>query len=71
MTFVRTRLALDAITAGQTLLVLLVGAEPQARVPKTVRELGHRVVSAQLDDAGTMLLWVQKRGDLVAPGATG
>ena len=29
MTFVRTRLALDRMTAGQTLLVLLKGEEPR------------------------------------------
>ncbi len=50
MTFVRTRLALDAMTAGQTLLVLLRGEEPRARVPQTARSLGHAVL-AQADGA--------------------
>ncbi len=50
MTFVRTRLALDAMASGQTLLVLLRGTEPRARVPHTARALGHAVLG-QADGA--------------------
>jgi TusA-related sulfurtransferase len=35
MTFVRTRLALDALDPGQILLVRLAGADPLANVPPT------------------------------------
>ncbi len=40
MTFVRTRLALDRLAPGQTLLVLLTGAEPVRNVPRTAQEQG-------------------------------
>ena len=44
MTFVRTRLALDRMAAGQTLRVRLRGDEPRLNVPRTARELGHQVL---------------------------
>ena len=59
MTFVRTRLALDALSPGQTLLILLAGAEPIARVPPTIRALGHHVLDATLTPTGTLRLLVQ------------
>lgn len=45
MTFVRTRLALDRLQPGQTLLVRLQGAEPLQNVPRTAAGLGHQVLS--------------------------
>ena len=61
MTFVRTRLALDAMEAGQTLMILLAGEEPQTRVPRTVRELGHSVVETETDADGVLHLLVRRR----------
>ncbi len=45
MTFVRTRLALDRLAPGQTLLVLLRGEEPRLNVPRTAASQGHQVLS--------------------------
>ena len=47
MTFVRTRLALDRMAPGQTLLVLLRGEEPAASVPRAAAALGHAVLSQE------------------------
>jgi TusA-related sulfurtransferase len=47
MTFVRTRLALDRLAPGQTLLVTLRGAEPLRNVPRTAREQGHEVLALE------------------------
>lgn len=44
MTFVRTRLALDRLAPGQTLLVRLRGDEPIRNVPRTAIEQGHTVI---------------------------
>ena len=52
MTFVRTRLALDRMRAGQTLLVHLQGEEPLRNVPRTAREQGHEVLSLDTDATG-------------------
>ncbi|MEL0322821.1 MAG: sulfurtransferase TusA family protein, partial [Rhodospirillales bacterium] len=43
MTFVRTRLALDKMLAGEKLEVILRGGEPAQNVPKSAKELGHIV----------------------------
>ncbi len=45
MTFVRTRLALEALAPGQRLDVWLRGAEPRESVPAGLRRLGHEVVA--------------------------
>ena len=40
MTFVRVRLALDRLSSGEKLLVLLRGEEPLRNVPRTAAEQG-------------------------------
>ncbi len=60
MTFVRTRLALDRMQTGETLLVLLKGAEPLANVPRTAREQGHEVVSLETDADGVSRLLLRR-----------
>ncbi len=57
MTFVRTRLALDRLQAGQKLGVTLRGAEAAANVPATARAQGHAVLdTAVLPDGRTRVL---------------
>lgn len=60
MTFVRTRLALDRLAPGQTLLVRLRGAEPIRNVPATARQLGHSVLSETVLPDGTMELVLRR-----------
>jgi TusA-related sulfurtransferase len=62
MTFVRTRLALDRMQAGETLLVRLRGEEPLRNVPRTAREQGHEVLSLQTAADGTSLLLLRRGG---------
>lgn len=47
MTFVRTKLQLETMTAGQLLEVRLRGAEPLANVPRSVAGGGDAVLSLQ------------------------
>ena len=57
MTFVRTRLALDRMESGATLLVRLRGAEPKTNVPRTALEQGHSIVAQRdLADGSTEIL---------------
>lgn len=44
MTFVRVRLALDRLSPGQILEVLMKGEEPRRNVPRTATEQGHAVL---------------------------
>jgi TusA-related sulfurtransferase len=60
MTFVRTRLALDRLQSGDTLLVLLKGDEPARNVPQTAVEQGHTVLSQDTDADGVVRLLLRK-----------
>lgn len=44
LTFVRTKLLIERMNAGQTADVLLRGDEPLANVPRAVESLGHSVL---------------------------
>lgn len=60
MTYVRTRLALDRLAPGETLLVHLRGAEPLKNVPATAREQGHAVLGEETDEAGITHLLIER-----------
>lgn len=61
MTFVRTRLALDRMSPGQTLLVRLRGAEPVANVPRAAAEQGHTVLAQETGPDGVTSLLLRRR----------
>lgn len=60
MTFVRTRLAMDRLEPGQTLLVRLRGEEPRRNVPRTAAEQGHAVLVETACADGTVLVLLRK-----------
>jgi tRNA 2-thiouridine synthesizing protein A len=60
MTFVKTRIALDRLSTGQTLLVRLRGDEPLRNVPHTAIEQGHTVLEQREEADGTVLLLIRK-----------
>jgi TusA-related sulfurtransferase len=60
MTFVRTRLALDRMAPGETLLVTLKGEEPLRNVPRTTTEQGHEVLSLETDADGISRLLIRR-----------
>jgi TusA-related sulfurtransferase len=62
MTFVRTRLALDRLPAGATLLVLAKGTEPLSNIPATARAQGHAVLGETRESDGTGRILLQKAG---------
>ncbi len=62
MTFVRTRLALDRMAPGETLLVRLKGQEPLRNVPRTATEQGHTVLSLETDSLGVSSLLLRRGG---------
>ena len=45
MTFVKTKLLIEKMQSGEILEVRLTGAEPLRNVPRSVRELGHCILS--------------------------
>lgn len=60
MTFVRVRLALDRLAAGQVLEVFLKGEEPRRNVPRTATEQGHRILAAEEREGGVMRLLLER-----------
>ena len=62
MTFVKTRIALDRLSPGQTLLVRLRGEEPLRNVPRTAAEQGHTVLEQREEPDGSTLLLLRKGG---------
>ncbi|ATJ89738.1 sulfurtransferase TusA family protein [Acetobacter tropicalis] len=62
MTFVRTRLALDGLPPGSLLAVRLKGEEPRRNVSRSVRALGHLILSEEEDADGSVVLTIQKKG---------
>ena len=47
LTFVKTKLMIEKMSRGERLEVRLKGAEPLKNVPRSVAELGHKVISVE------------------------
>jgi len=67
MTFVRTKLLIENMQPGETALVRLKNAEPLENVPRSVREIGHEILSLEAEDAdgpadGVHVLALKKSG---------
>lgn len=62
MTYVRTKLALEALAPGEVLEVLLRGDEPRRNIPQSARDEGHAVLGLEPREDGTHVLWLQKVG---------
>ena len=60
MTFVRTRLALDRLPVGGTLLVHIKGDEPLRNIPRTATEQGHEMLGITTDPDGTSHLLIRR-----------
>jgi len=57
MTYVRVKLAVEALGHGATLEVMLKGSEPLKNVPRSAQEEGHEVLSLEpLEDGRTRLV---------------
>ena len=64
LTFVRTKLMVERMAAGETLEVRLNAGEPLENVPRSLAELGHAILSLEPenreDPAGPYRLRVRK-----------
>jgi tRNA 2-thiouridine synthesizing protein A len=59
MTFVHTRLALDRMASGETLLVTVRGEEPFINVPRAAAQLGHEILAQEWEE-GTGRILIRK-----------
>ncbi|HHX73448.1 MAG TPA: sulfurtransferase TusA family protein [Firmicutes bacterium] len=62
ITFVKTKLALEEMAAGEVLEVLLAGKEAVQNVPRSVEHDGHKVLALTEQPDGTFRLLVEKGG---------
>jgi tRNA 2-thiouridine synthesizing protein A len=63
LTWVRTRIALQRIAAGEVLEVLLGEGEPAENVPRSAEEDGHRVLRLEVapdEGPGTWRAWLER-----------
>jgi len=50
MNFVRTKLRLEAMDAGEILEIVLDSGEPIQNVPKSLKDEGHRIIDVKKED---------------------
>lgn len=66
LTFVKAKLAVERMAPGDVLEIRLKGAEPLENVPRSMRELGHAILSLEPEAPGQAdgphLLRVEKAG---------
>jgi tRNA 2-thiouridine synthesizing protein A len=60
MTFVKTRLALDKMLVGEKLEIILKNDEPLKNIPRSARELGHKVGPIIAIDGNRYRLIIEK-----------
>jgi TusA-related sulfurtransferase len=60
MTYVRTRLALDRLAAGQILAVLVRGEDPLRNVPLSATRQGHSVLAREAAADGATRLLIRR-----------
>lgn len=62
MTFVRARLRLDRMQAGEILEIRFRGEEPRRNLPRSLAEQGHAVLLMEFEEDGAGRLLVKKGG---------
>ena len=62
MTFVKTKVALEALEDGQILELRLNGGEPMQNVPRSLKDEGHKVREVHQAEDGTYVLKIVKGG---------
>ena len=59
LTFVKSKLLIERMKSGELALIRLKGAEPLRNVPKSIAELGHKILKLTEED-GAHSLYVEK-----------
>lgn len=63
MTFVKAKVAIEGLDAGQTLKIHMNGGEPIQNVPRSMKDEGHTVLDVQANDDGSFNILVKKGED--------
>ena len=62
LTWVKTKLALEALSRGQVLLLMLNGGEALCNVPRSAKDEGHKVLAVSKNNDDTYTLLIEKDG---------
>jgi tRNA 2-thiouridine synthesizing protein A len=62
ITWVRTKLALEALETGEVLEVLVNDGEPLRNIPGSAKDEGHKVTAVRSGGNGTHILDIEKGG---------
>lgn len=60
MTFVKAKIALEELEAGQVLEVRLNEGEPIQNVPRSLKDDGHKVLLVEQEQDGAFRIYVEK-----------
>lgn len=63
VTFVKAKVALEALDEGQILSIRMNDGEPVQNVPRSIKEEGHQILKLDDNEDGTYTLYVKKVGD--------
>ncbi len=58
--WVKTKLALEELTEGETLVVFLDDGEPMRNVPRSAKAEGHRILRVEEQGDGTYRLTIRR-----------
>ncbi|MBI5116797.1 sulfurtransferase TusA family protein [Candidatus Poribacteria bacterium] len=61
--FVKTKLKLEEMEAGEILELWIDDGEPMGNVPRSIKEEGHRIIKAEKLADGSFRLLVRKSGE--------
>lgn len=63
VTFVKAKVALEELEAGQVLSIRMNDGEPAQNVPRSIKDEGHQVLKLRRNDDGTYELLVRKAAE--------
>jgi TusA-related sulfurtransferase len=63
MTFVKTKIALEALESGDTLELLVLRGEVLDNIPRSAKEEGHRVLMVEQVEGDVYKILIEKTGE--------
>jgi TusA-related sulfurtransferase len=69
MTFVKTKIALDALKPGGVLELLVLKGEPLDNIPRSAKAEGHRVLAVEPAEGEVHKILIEKTGADTDPGS--
>jgi TusA-related sulfurtransferase len=62
MTFVKTKIALDALKPGDTLELLVLAGEPLNNIPRSAKAEGHKILAVEQVEGDVHKIVIERAG---------